>query len=129
MSLTYSDASFTGTPTVKIIEYSYTDDGKDGWNYLLTAYDENGDKIIDDNEKISYDEIGNPLTYRGAAISWYGRQMKSFVKDGITSTMTYDAEIGRFINSDNVTDSGSYTIFNAFCSPIIGDYNYVQTKI
>ena len=89
---TYQDSSFTGTPTVKTINYTYTDGGNDGWNYLLTSYDENGDNVIDENENISYDEIGNPLTYRGATMSWYGRQMRQFVKNGITTTMTYDAD-------------------------------------
>ena len=75
-----------------MITYNYGNDGKTGWNYLLTSYDADSDGVVDTNEKISYDVIGNPLTYRGATLAWYGRQLRSFTKNGITSTMTYDAD-------------------------------------
>ena len=75
-----------------MITYNYGNDGKTGWNYLLTSYDADSDGVVDTNEKISYDGIGNPLTYRGATLAWYGRQLRSFTKNGITSTMNYDAD-------------------------------------
>ena len=89
---TYTNTTLTGTPTTKVITYNYGNDGKTGWNYLLTSYDADSDGVVDTNERILYDGIGNPLTYRGATLAWYGRQLRSFTKNGITSTMTYDAD-------------------------------------
>ena len=43
-------------------------------------------------QTIDYDAIGNPLTYRGATLSWYGRQLTQFVKNGVTSKFTYDTD-------------------------------------
>ena len=63
---TYTNTTLTGTPTTKTIKYNYGNDGKTGWNYLLTSYDADSDNVVDTNEKISYDAIGNPTSYRGA---------------------------------------------------------------
>ena len=70
--------------------YGYTDST---WRDLLTSY--NG-------ESISYDTIGNPLTYRnGMQFTWQGRQLVnatvnsvpmafSYNSDGIRTTKTYN---------------------------------------
>ena len=62
------------------IFYGYTDEN---WKDKLTSY--NGDTI-------TYDAIGNPLSYRdGMTFSWkYGRQLAAFIKTGITATYKYD---------------------------------------
>ncbi len=43
------------------------------------------------DETISYDKIGNPLTYLGATLTWNGRQLTSYTTDNKTITYTYDA--------------------------------------
>ena len=64
--------------SVKTIEYTY---GDSGWKDLLTGY--NG-------ENITYDEIGNPLTYRGAELSWKnGRQLATYSGKGYNISYKY----------------------------------------
>ena len=66
-----------------IKSYTY---GNSEWKDLLTAF--NG-------ETITYDDIGNPLTYRnGMAFTWQnGRQLASVSQNGTTvATYTYDAD-------------------------------------
>ena len=56
--------------------YTY---GNSTWKDLLTSYD---------GQSITYDKQGNPLTYRGHALSWEkGRQLKVFD----SNTYTYNA--------------------------------------
>ena len=58
-------------------------------------------KNIDETEKILYDTIGNPTTYRNATMSWYGRQLTKYkldkdteddTSDDVTFDFTYDAD-------------------------------------
>ena len=58
-------------------------------------------KNIDETEKILYDTIGNPTTYRDATMSWYGRQLTKYkidkdteddTSDDVTFDFTYDAD-------------------------------------
>ena len=49
-------------------------------------------KNIDETEKILYDEIGNPTTYRNATMSWFGRQLTNYSKGSVTASFTYDAD-------------------------------------
>ena len=59
--------------------YTY---GNTNWKDLLTSY--NG-------QTITYDAIGNPLTYRdNMNFTWDGRQMSSVKKGDVTSNYTYD---------------------------------------
>ena len=55
------------------------------WKDLLTSY--NG-------QAITYDEIGNPLTYRdGMTMTWeHGRQLSTLTKDGGSISYTYNAD-------------------------------------
>ncbi|MBO5460310.1 MAG: RICIN domain-containing protein [Ruminococcus sp.] len=70
--------SSTATPT-KQNTYAYTNTD---WKDQLTAY--NG-------QAITYDALGNPLSYRGMAMTWEkGRELKQLVKDGSTITFAYD---------------------------------------
>ena len=62
------------------INYTY---GNSAWGDELTAY--NGESIV-------YDKIGNPTTYRGWAMEWEGRQLKSAGKNGTNLSFTYDSE-------------------------------------
>ena len=60
---------------------SYTYDTT--WKDLLTNF--NG-------QTISYDQIGNPTTYRGATTTWFGRQMQSYSKGSTDITYSYDSD-------------------------------------
>ena len=73
-----------GTAT-KTVSYAY---GNTGWKDLLTSY--NG-------QSITYDTIGNPLSYRGMTLTWAnGRQLATLTKSGATSSYsTISTEIAQ----------------------------------
>ena len=55
-----------------------------GWKDLMTSY--NG-------QNITYDEIGNPLTYRdGMTMTWTGRQLTTLTQNGKQNTYKYDVD-------------------------------------
>ena len=61
---------------------NYTYDGV--WKDKLTNYD---------GDSITYDQIGNPLTYRnGMSFTWNGRQMATANLNGTAVTYKYDAD-------------------------------------
>lgn len=60
---------------------SYTYDTT--WTDKLTSFG---------GESIVYDEIGNPTTYRGATLTWDGRQLMAYSKDGTNISYQYDAD-------------------------------------
>ena len=73
MSLEDGEASVDAGERVTVTEetvYSY-DDAE--WGDLLTAYD---------GEEITYDGIGNPLSYRGWTMSWQGGRQLAAMTDG-----------------------------------------------
>ena len=60
--------------------YTYGDE----WGDLLTAYM---------GTDITYDEIGNPLSYRGMQFTWeHGRELTTIQQGSTTGTYTYDAD-------------------------------------
>lgn len=63
-------------------QYAY---GDANWKDKLTSYD---------GQTITYDAIGNPLSYRdGMTMTWRnGRQLASLSKDGSTISYSYDAD-------------------------------------
>ena len=63
----------------KTIDYTYDSTWKD----QLLSYD---------GDAITYDGIGNPLTYRGATLDWRGRELKSLTKDGTTISYVYGTD-------------------------------------
>lgn len=65
---------------VDTISYAYNDTV---WKDKLTSYD---------GQSISYDQIGNPTNYMGADMTWFGRQMMSYSKNGTSISYTYDAD-------------------------------------
>lgn len=71
--------------------YTY---GNSTWKDLLTAY--NG-------QTITYDAIGNPLTYRdGITFTWEnGRQLATFSKGNTTASYVYNADGGRYSKTVN----------------------------
>ena len=61
--------------------YSYEDDG---WGDLLTAYD---------GDSITYDTVGNPLTYRGGMVfTWTGRELTGAAVNGQNISYAYNAD-------------------------------------
>lgn len=83
---------YTGTATltpsasnlIKSYDYVYssTSDSTTTWKDLLTEYD---------GEPITYDEIGNPTTYRGKFMIWAGRELVGFYNAQSATAYTYDA--------------------------------------
>ena len=65
------------------VNYGYGTSGGAGWSKLLTSY--NGESIV-------YNTAGNPTTYRGANLDWYGRELTSYTKGNNTLSFTYDAD-------------------------------------
>ena len=81
LSRTEYTCSSSGTVSGSGTATSYTY-GDAEWGDLLTAY--NG-------EEITYDGIGNPLSYRGWAMSWQGgRQLASMAKGSNTLNFVYN---------------------------------------
>lgn len=76
----------TATPAeadlIKAYDYVYSSSTDMAWKDLLTKYD---------GQTITYDAIGNPLAYRGAAMTWKGRSLSSYAKNGTTITYSYDS--------------------------------------
>jgi RHS repeat-associated protein len=69
----------TGEAATDTISYEY---GDSNWKDKLTSYD---------GKTITYDEIGNPLTYDGYTYSWQkGRQLAGISGNGITSGYKYN---------------------------------------
>ena len=61
------------------VSYGYDDTE---WHDLLTSFD---------NQPITYDEIGNPLLYRGSELTWNGRELTGFNRGEDTVSYSYDA--------------------------------------
>ncbi len=79
------------------IDYVYGTSSSCGWENLLTSvkfvvYNGDGSKTVTKQDNIYYDAIGNPYSYRGAIMGWYGRQMTTYSKNGISASFTYDAD-------------------------------------
>ena len=73
--------SLDGVTATKIVNYGYDDTN---WKDKLTSYD---------GQAITYDEIGNPLSYRGYTLTWQnGRQLATLSGNGITANYTYDVD-------------------------------------
>ena len=70
--------SLTGATAEKTDTYTYSDSL---WSDKLTSY--NG-------QTISYDSIGNPTSYKGATLTWNGRLLMSYEKNGVKYTYTYN---------------------------------------
>ena len=82
MSLDDSDTVVNSSDRVTVQEETLYTYGDAEWGDLLTAY--NG-------EEITYDGIGNPLSYRGWTMSWQGgRQLASMTKGSDTLSFVYN---------------------------------------
>lgn len=71
--------SLDGITATKTVNYGYDDTN---WKDKLTSYD---------GQSITYDEIGNPLSYRGYTLTWQnGRQLATLNGNGTITSYTYD---------------------------------------
>ena len=106
--LTKTDSSTNNT-----VNYGYTDPT---WADLLTSYK---------GQTITYDEIGNPLTYRdGMSFTWFeGRQLSTVTKNGSVYNYYYDGEGYRSQKMVN-NNSTQYTIINGV---LYGEVTYGTT--
>ncbi len=77
-NVTSSDLSTASQGTA--IVYGY---GDSNWSDKLTAYD---------GQMVSYDASGNPTSYRGETVTWNGRLMTSFTKDGRRYEYSYNSD-------------------------------------
>ncbi|MBE6880614.1 MAG: RHS repeat-associated core domain-containing protein [Ruminococcaceae bacterium] len=97
----YTTSSTLGTPT-STITYTY---GDSAWKDKLTSY--NGTAI-------TYDSIGNPLSYRNGTLAWTGRQLKSHTStNGTTTIYTYNSDgvrIGKKSVYQGNTSETSYVV-------------------
>lgn len=80
----YLDQATLDETTLKNIKYTYSKDTDAGWNKLLTKLeitvpDAKGN-LQTKTESFDYDEIGNPVLYRNATLSWRGKQLMGFNK-------------------------------------------------
>ena len=76
----YTTGSLSGVTATSTKMYSY---GNSSWTDLLTSYD---------GQAITYDGIGNPLSYLGYTITWNGRQLSTLKGNGVTASYKYDAD-------------------------------------
>ena len=73
--------SLNGVTATDTTAYAY---GDSNWKDKLTSYD---------GRAITYDEIGNPLSYRGYTLAWQnGRQLATLSGNGIAAGYTYDVD-------------------------------------
>ena len=45
-----------------------------------------------DGEAITYDQIGNPLTYKGYNLTWQGRRLQALSGNDVSASYTYNEE-------------------------------------
>ena len=109
----------------KTILYGYSNDGKQGWNNLLTSVDLNGDGVVGDGETITYDEIGNPTTYLGNTLAWDGRHLTnynniaySYDADGIRASKTIGTARTEYFYV------GDKLVYQAVTNTATGDVTY-----
>ena len=98
----------TPTSTQNTDSYTYS---SSAWGDLLTSFD---------GREITYDEIGNPLTYNngvGYTFTWTGRQMTGLKKGNVTYSFTYNDEGIRTTK----TKAGVTTTYYLSGSQIIGE--------
>lgn len=94
---------------VKTVNYGYTDGT---WKDLLTSYA---------GQTITYDGIGNPLSYRdGLSMTWRnGRELASLTKNGVTASYLYDESGLR----TKKTVGGVVTNYHVINGVLYGEYH------
>ena len=90
---TYTTGSLDGLTPLSTLTYSY---GNSVWKDQLTAFNGNA---------ITYDDLGNPLSYNGMTFTWEkGRQLSGLSDTNLSASYTYnDAGIRTSKTVNNVT--------------------------
>ena len=95
----YTTCSIANKLGIIVAEYQYTDSQ---WGDLLTAVTDGtvstGSK---QNNTVSYDEMGNPTRYFGAAMTWAGKQLKYWGKSGKYVNFAYNEDGIRTLKNSN----------------------------
>ena len=91
----YTTDSLSGA--TEAIDYKYSEDSSTGWDRLLTeleykTYNSDGSLKESSSKYIDYDEIGNPVSYLGDTLTWFGRQLKTYKTADTTLSFTYGAD-------------------------------------
>ena len=95
----YTTAENPGTPIAPVVTYTY-DTSANGW----------GDQLVEYNgQTITYDDMGNPTTYRGYTMAWRGKQLVS-ASNG-TNSLTFE------YNEDGLRQK-------KVCNNVVTDYFY-----
>ena len=93
-----------------IKSYTY---GDASWKDLLTAF--NG-------QSITYDAIGNPLSYRGMTLSWAGgRRLASVSKEGLSASYVYNSGGIRTQKTVNGVTTNYYLDGNSILRQVTGN--------
>ena len=93
-----------------IKSYTY---GDASWKDLLTAF--NG-------QSITYDAIGNPLSYRGMTLSWEGgRRLASVSKEGLSASYVYNTDGIRTQKTVNGVTTNYYLDGNSILRQVTGN--------
>ncbi len=86
----YTTGSIANKLGITVAEYQYTDSQ---WGDLLTAVtDGTVSTVSKQNSTVSYDEMGNPTRYFGAAMTWAGKQLKYWGKSGKYVNFAYNED-------------------------------------
>ena len=83
-------------PGVVVANYGYTNST---WKDQLTSYN---------NQSITYDAMGNPISYLGATLSWNGKQLTGYSKGGTNVTYAYNEDGLRTQKTYNGTTTDYY---------------------
>ena len=108
---TYSNGNITSVKQngVTVKSYAY---GNSNWRDLLTEY--NG-------QMITYDQIGNPLTYRGKNMTWQnGRRLEGITDANNTIAYAYDADGNRISKTVNGVTTDYVVIDGTLAGEITG---------
>ena len=88
----------TPSGTYTTANYGYS---TSAWGDLLTSYG---------GSSITYDAIGNPLSYRGKTFTWEGRRLTGAVASGKTLSFKYNEEGIRTSKTVNGVTTNYYLI-------------------
>ena len=95
----YTTGSIANKLGITVAEYQYTDSQ---WGDLLTAVtDGTVSTVSKQNSTVSYDEMGNPTRYFGAAMTWAGKQLKYWGKSGKYVNFAYNEDGIRTLKNSN----------------------------
>ena len=109
------------TENGKTYEYSY---GQHGWRDQLLSF---GETKSDIKEECTYDELGNPLSYKGRNLVWQGRRLISYGIENKKATYTYDFNNVR--TSKTATDGTTSVTLNTYTTVIISLPNRELLKV